>query len=310
MEYGVFYRIIEGFSAVGLRSRQAELLMVPQLGGRIVSLVGLKSGREWLWHREKQGWLWENNAGDDFALSPQAGIDECIPTVAPCCFKGRLLPDHGEVWYKGWELDSSALARGVICSRVVLDVSPFVFERCISIDSDGSFLLDYKLENWGIEDEPFIWSLHPLKSIKEGDYLVLPDEIDFIRLDGGLGVPIQRGDVWAYPEPFSGIRLDRLQVPGDGSELCVKGFAGPLKHGWASVCNDNTADSIKISWDADVIPYLGIWINRGLGGAHHVGLEPCTGIPDSLAIAANEWKTVETIAPSQKLRWRIKIEIL
>ncbi|AEJ19716.1 hypothetical protein [Gracilinema caldarium] len=298
-----------GYPAVGLRSEAAELMMVPQLGGRVISLKNRKSNREWLWHQDRPDWLWANKAGDNFGLSPQAGIDECIPSVASCNFKGRQIPDHGEVWYQAWDLDIKALDQGMLTSTLELQISPLKFSRTIRLMDEHTFLFDYVLENKGFEEEPFIWCIHPLKNIYEGDRLLLPEEVNSLRLDGGIGVLIARGDVWKYPEPFSGTRLDLCQVPGTGNELCVKGFAGPLQHGWAAIENQHTGDRLDLYWDPKLVPYLGLWINRGLGGFHHVALEPCTGIPDSLTIAAEKWKEIKTIQGGEQLGWSLKIVV-
>jgi len=113
----------QGFTTKGLRGRTAQLWMVPELGGRVVSLRSLRTGREWCWRRPGPHWLWANDAGDDFGSSPQAGIDECVPTVAACQVRGRRLPDHGEVWYQDWRLDPAAEAAGVLRAELNLTVS-------------------------------------------------------------------------------------------------------------------------------------------------------------------------------------------
>jgi len=298
----------QGFTVKGLRSARAELLMVPELGGRIISLKGLKSGREWLWHQARPDWLWANQPGDNFGLSTQAGIDECIPTVASCQWRGRDLPDHGEVWYQDWKLDPEALARQELKATVPLTVSPLVFSRTIRVVEDGAFVFDYSVQNTGSEEEPYIWCFHPLKNIEPGDRLELPAEVTSLRLNGGLGAPIEFGDVWAYPEPFPGIRLDECLVPGMPGG-CVKGFAGPLKTGRAALVNDRTGDRLELSWDASLIPYLGLWLNRGLCDYHHVALEPTSGAPDSLGDAVGKWRQCSVVQPGQTARWSITLLI-
>jgi len=299
----------QGFAVTGLRSSKAELLMVPELGGRIISLKSLQTGREWLWHQPRPDWLWANQPGDNFGLSTQAGIDECVPSVAGCTFKGRAIPDHGEVWYQAWRLDPEALKAKILKATVKLDVSPLVFSRAIRVAEDGAFVFDYSLENTGTEAEPYIWCFHPLKNIEPGDRLEFPAGVSSLRLDGGLGAPIQRGDVWAYPEPFPGIRLDECITPGMPGEVCVKGFAGPLKEGRAALVNDRTGDRLELSWDADLVPYMGFWLNRGLCNFHHVALEPATGIPDSLALAVEDWKEIRSVQPGETVKWSLVMRL-
>jgi galactose mutarotase-like enzyme len=300
----VFHASEQGFAVVGLRTPDAELAMVPALGGRIVSLRRLPHGRQWCWHQDRPDWLWANRPGDDFGGSPQAGIDECLPSVAACAWNGRQIPDHGELWYQSWTLDPQALARGELDATVTLDVSPFRFRRVIRAEP-GGFVFDYALTSTGAQPEAFLWSLHPLFPIEDGDRLELPPELSELRLNGGLGDrPIAFGDRWRYPEPFPGVRLDQLQVPGAPAG-CVKGFAGPLREGRAAIRNPRTGDRLELRWDAELVPHLGLWLNRGHGGFHHVALEPTTGAPDSLADAALRWHEAPTIEPGQTLRWSV-----
>ena len=304
-----FAEVEQGHAVQGLRSGRVELRMVPALGGRIIGLRSLDSDREWCWHRPEEQWLWPSAPGSGFGDACQAGLDECVPTVAACEVKGRALPDHGEVWFQCWELDPEALAANILQATVDLPVSPLRFTRTIRADGFGAFRFDYALENLGTESEPFLWSLHPLTTLEPGDRLELPAEVQSLRLDGGLGAFIQRGDVWAYPEPFPGVRLDACEVPGM-PKGCVKGFAGPLRMGQAALVNGTTGDRLSLRWDAAEVPYLGIWINRGHCGFHHVALEPTTGAPDSLAEARGDrWGQPRILAPRGTARWSITVEV-
>jgi hypothetical protein len=305
----VFRSTEQGFPVVGLRTAVADLAMVPSLGGRVISLRSRRTGREWCWHRPRPDWLWESKAGDDFGGSPQAGIDECVPSVASCAWRGRAIPDHGEVWYQPWTLDPEALARQELSATVPLTISPLVFRRDIRADASGGFVFDYHLTNVGPEAEPYLWSLHPLFEIAAGDRLELPEEVDSLRLNGGLGDrPIAFSDSWRYPEPFPGVRLDRLEVPGM-PKACVKGFAGPLTEGRAALVNETTGDKLEVRWDPEVIPQLGLWLNRGHAGFHQVALEPTNGAPDSLADAVDLWRQFGTVAAGATARWSVTWQV-
>jgi hypothetical protein len=306
----VFTATEQGFAVVGLRTAAVELALVPALGGRIISLRSLRTGRQWCWHQDRPDWLWANRAGDDFGTSPQAGVDECVPSVAACRFAGRDLPDHGEVWYQPWTLDEAALGRGVLAATVRLTVSPFVFQRAIrAAAAPGSLVFDYRLQNLSGSDQPFLWSLHPLFTITPGDQLQLPPEVTTLRLNGGLGDrPIEFGDRWDYPQPFPGVRLDQLQVPGL-PKGCVKGFTGPLREGWAALFNPSTGDRLQLRWDAAQVPYCGLWLNRGHAGFHHVALEPTSGAPDALSDAVERWQQHAVVPAGGTSAWSITWEI-
>src|SRR5258705_9650731 len=101
-------RSIQGFKAYVLTSGQMQIIAVPELGARIISLKDLRSGREWLWHPNGGRKLFRNGSGDSFEKSPLVGMDECFPTIAPCSWRDRDLPDHGEVWSAAWTVDDDA----------------------------------------------------------------------------------------------------------------------------------------------------------------------------------------------------------
>lgn len=303
-----FQETEQGFSVVGLRTANAELRMVPSLGGRIIGLRNLRSGREWCWHQDRADWLWANQAGDDFGKSPQAGIDECVPTVGDCIVKGRTIPDHGEVWYRNWTLDETALQQGILSSTLALETSPFTFTRSIETTEEGHFRFRYRLVNTGSEAEPYLWCFHPLFTIQDGDRLHLPAEVRSLRLNGGIGTPIEFGDTWNYPEPFPGIRIDDLMVPGMPGG-CVKGFSGQISTGKAGIENPTTGDRLELHWDARQVPYLGLWLNRGFVGFHHVALEPTSGAPDSLSDAIELWEQHAILEPGSSADWYLEIKI-
>jgi galactose mutarotase-like enzyme len=90
---------------------------------------------------------------------------------------------------------------------------------------------------------------------------------------------------------------------------CVKGFAGPLQAGHAAIGNAATGDRLELKWDARITPYLGLWLNRGHGGFHHVALEPTNAAPDSLQDAVEKWQQFATIAPGATVRWSIELRV-
>jgi len=298
----------QGFTVQELQGRTATLSMVPELGGRIIGLRSLKTGREWCWHQPRPDWLWANNPGDSFGTSPQAGFDECVPTVAACEVKGRWIPDHGEVWAQDWPLDPAGLAVGELRATVPMLVSHFVFSRTIRLGEDGAFVFDYSLCNPGSEPEPYLWCLHPLLNLQVGDRLELPAEVRSLRLNGGLGAAMALGDRWDYPEPFPGVNLDHFEVPGMPGG-CVKAFAGPLAKGFAAVVNDRSGDRFELTWNAARIPFLGLWVNRGHDGFHHVALEPACGAPDSLADAMEGWHQSCLLSPGETTHWSLTLNI-
>jgi galactose mutarotase-like enzyme len=295
---------VQGFEAQVLDTGLVELALIPSLGARLVSLRHKHSGREWLWHRPVENWLWASSYGSNFGDSPQAGIDECLPSVSGCRVGGREIPDHGDLWAVAWECDQAALSQGILRHRAAARSMPLILTRSLRALAPNRIEFAYELENLGDEALPYLWCHHPLFTLSAGDRIELPAEVRTLKLNGGLGVPIEHGDLWSWPEPFPGVRLDRLECPG-GEGACVKGFSSALREGWAALANELSGDRLKLTWDATELPILGLWLNRGLCGFHHVALEPTHGAPDSLSDAITHWKSHAVILARGRVAWRL-----
>jgi galactose mutarotase-like enzyme len=137
----------QGFEVYTLNNGEIEVSVVPELGAKIISLKNVRTGREWLWHPPEGLKLFRNRSGDDFSKSPLVGIDECLPTIAPCRWQGRELPDHGELWNAPWSIDAAALEEGILKTRVKLLISPFELERTIELH-ESEIRINYQLNNY------------------------------------------------------------------------------------------------------------------------------------------------------------------
>ena len=255
----------QGFAVYVLNNGKVELAVVPELGARIISLKNLRSRREWMWHPPGGLKLFRNRLGDDFHRSPLVGMDECLPTVAPCSWQGRELPDHGEVWAVPWDVDQAAWENGILKTSAKLEISPLEFERIIELRGN-EIRLRYRLNNVGAEDELYLWAMHPLLRFIEGDQLQLPASTRS-QLEG---------------EPWVDA-VDSARPAGD----CAKVFVWPVRVGCAGVCNRHSGDHLEFEWNPREIDTLGLWLTRGgWHGHHHLALEPTNGAHDALALAA------------------------
>jgi len=277
----------QGFEVFALRNGSLELAAVPELGAKIVSLKNLRSGREWMSCPAGRVRLFRNRLGDDFAASTLVGWDECLPTIAPCTWKSRELPDHGEVWSVAWDVDAAAWQRGILTTSVRLAVSPLAFQRTIEL-ADREIRLNYTLSNESEETLAYLWAMHPLLTIQAGDRLELPAEVRHQLA----------AETW----------LDSLEFDGR-TPACAKVFAGPLREGKAGVVNANSGDRLTFAWDSTANDTLGLWLTRGgWNGHHHLALEPTNGLPDSLALAA-EQKRCGLIEGKGKIVWTVRVYV-
>jgi len=282
-----FSRHEQGFEVFGLRSDDLEICLVPELGAKIISLMNRRTGREWMWSPGAERKLFRNEPGDDFATSTLIGWDESLPTIAPCQWNERELPDHGEVWSLPWTIDREAFGRGQLKTAVKLRISPLDFERTIELRGNVVHLR-YQLTNLNSAAEKFLWALHALAPVFPGDVIELTPEAR-----RSLGNPS-----W-----LDGMNLKAIQP------ACVKTYAGPLREGRAAMVNPATSDRLAFHWDTQLNDTLGVWLTRGgWHGHHHVALEPSNGCPDDLTTAAAHGRC--GVIPANATRtWEVAVQI-
>lgn len=277
----------QGFEVYVLSNQELEVAVVPELGAKIISLKNLRTGRDWMWHPRTGLKLFRNRPGDDFSASPLAGVDECLPTIAPCVWRGRKLPDHGEVWSAEWYVDEATWQKGALKTSVRLGISPFNFERTIELEED-TIRLSYQLSNRTPLSEYFLWAMHPLLSIQEGDRLALPASTRAL-LDGAGWVDA----------------LDSAIPEGN----CSKLVAGPLTEGHSGIHNAITGERFDVEWNATENNALGLWLTRGgWHGHHHFAIEPTNAGADALTAAVGrEWCGI--LAGFSTVKWQVRFRI-
>jgi hypothetical protein len=278
---------VQGFKAYQLTNDLVLAAVVPELGARLISLKDLRTGREWLWHPTAGLSLFRNECGDNFENSPLVGLDECLPTIAPCSWRQRNLPDHGEIWSAASKVDLGAWETGLIRTSVSLNISPFDFERTIEL-CNNQVRLTYHLKNRAASQELYLWAMHPLIQLHSGDELELPASTRAL-LNGAAC-------------------LDSFK-PGQQDGECHKVFASKVTEGWAAIRNPRSGDRLRFDWNPAQNDTLGLWLNRGgWHGHHHIALEPSNGEPDALAVAAQN-KRCGVLAPNASITWQVCIRV-
>ena len=280
-------RQMQGFEVYVLNTEEVELAVVPELGAKIISLKNLRTGREWMWHPPGGLKLFRNRPGDAFSQSPLAGADECLPTIAPCAWQGRELPDHGEVWNVPWKVDFEALENGILKTSVRLEISPFDFERTIELRGN-EIQINYQLNNYSKADRQFLWAIHPLLRLQADDQLELPASTRAL-LNGAAWIDAV---ISAIPENNS-----------------AKIFAAPVSEGLAAIGNPATGDRLEFEWSPVENGALGLWLTRGgWHGHHHFAIEPTNANDDSLAVATAR-NHCGTVAGNSSVSWELSLRV-
>jgi len=293
---------LEGFRALTIRNEKLSLSTIPELGGKIISIINRETGFDFVW-RNKTIKLQKFSYDSNFAFSDSSGVDECFPTIAPCKYidfpwKNVNIPDHGEIW----PLSSKTIVKGDKIIQKVCGVRfPYTFNRVIGIDGNV-IKLSYKVENLSQFKFDFIWAIHPIFKLLENTELIIersPDVTVDFSTDNEL-ILRDKKYIWPVIETEDGRRIDFSKI-GVGKEYAVKFVLSNLSTGVVTLkyCNNN--EKMDIVFNKDRIKYCGLWINskgwpeEGLYKYSHIAIEPCNGITDSLeeCIQRNGFGTIK-----------------
>ena len=147
---------------------------------------------------------------------------------------------------------------------------PYRFTRTLELAAGAStFYFRYEVENRGSTPLPFIWSAHPLLSVRPEAIVTLPAET---RLNAFFCVPegslsIDNGRLVA---PLRTSTLDgelAFALPDHQQRFAFKVWSDPLASGTVAICDADGVNCLDFTFDPAEIPNVGLWINaRGWSG--------------------------------------------
>lgn len=299
---------------ITLKNGYLSATVLPQLGGKIASLIRLSSGREFLL-QPSHNQLNQVPPGAEFHEYDTSGFDDCFPTVAACQypdapFRGVELPDHGEIWTADsiFDVRNNELFLELTGKRL-----PYIFRKRIALDGEA-LALKYQLDNVGEESFSYLWSAHPLLSVEQGSRLLLPSEVRELIIESSVNAGFHEGAgtcAWPIATLASGHNVDLSRVGRPENGRANKFFTNRLSEGCCAVYFPASDESISFRFDVEDVPYLGVWICEGgwpdrERAQYTVALEPCTGSADSLAEAMRR-SECSTIQPGETKRWELRI---
>ncbi|MDQ6907516.1 MAG: hypothetical protein M3176_11855 [Chloroflexota bacterium] len=290
---------------VVLESELLRVVVLPEQGARIASLLYRPGGREALWSPPDFRALPTPTYGMAYADHPAVGIDECLPNIWADTYAGRDLPDHGEAWSVPWDVTTG---KGSIETTVALRQSPFRLTRRITFANETAIALDYALTNTSNAPAPCLWALHPLMNWQQGMRIILPPSVSAVEIGSVAGIsPLHEYASGTWPKT-AGVDLAGVQLNATGAPAATKVYVGPLIEAdrWAAL--HDTLAGFVVGF-AFTVPMLGLWLNRGSwGGYTHVAIEPATGISEHLSTAV-ERDNVLTVPAGETAYWSVTIVV-
>ncbi len=291
-------------AVLALESQTVRLEINPDFGGRVLSLIDRRSGRDWLAKGPQSANTGENAA---YLANEAVGWDECFPTVsrwdARATMWARTLRDHGDLWGRAWTVVSQS-TQSLALSYSDRD---FRFTRTLTVRGDV-LVARYLVDNLGTTGLPFLWALHGLLAVTPHD------RIDLRGIDSVAATYVaQHGTMitvpelsWPGPNPAIDLALDAIHTAA--AHFAAKIYASALPRPQVSVGGRN--GWLDIFWDNSEIANLGLWLNYGgwptPGEVHHLALEPTTAPVDDLGAALKSGAAI-TLAPGASKSWTVTL---
>lgn len=308
-----------GLIHLAIENEKIRAVFLPEIGGKMKELINLKTGTQFLLENQHENKIYKPALyGSDFSKYDVSGFDECFPTVSACekslkNNKKISFPDHGELWSRAWEFTQ-------VSDLLTLSIegmkSKYLFKKKIGV-KENAIEINYAVKNLSAHTFPYIWSAHPLLEISAGDKLLLPPYTNAVSIYWAskptieiLGDPLNRSSLVIDRNKF-----DFSVVPNNSSDFALKCFTGRLAKGYAGLYKEQKDETVLFTFDADEIPYLGIWLCYGgwpidSQKKHYtVGLEPTNGNSDSLAETIKK-NTCSELAPFGEHSWSLKVTLL
>jgi len=273
-----------GLRALVVENRHLRLVILPELGGKLWSLVDKATDREIFWHNPRMGPRPApyGAAYDDWFCG---GWDELFPNDAPTSFAGDLYPDHGEWWAMpfAWEITTQRPDEVTVhCWRagVVTDTR---VDRWITLRADApTFTTRYRIHNAGSQPLDYLWKLHPALAIAPGARIDLP--ACTVRPEAAFNDRLDKQPfTWPAARGAQGEAVDMRVVPGKEAATCDFYYATDLAAGWCALTNAAAGVGFGLAFDPAV--FRSVWVFGAYGGwrGHYTTiLEPCTGYPYQL----------------------------
>jgi hypothetical protein len=311
-----------GFEAFMLENELVRCVVVPALGGKLASLVHLPTMREWLWrnpHMEIRPGVY---GGDYVGKHDVGGWDECFPSVAAtrhptAPWEGTSIPDHGEIWGLPWKAEPFCDGSRIELRLVVHGVRfPYRFERTLTMEAgEGGLRLAYSVTNLTGFAFPFLWSAHPIFAATPGMKIVAPlrDLTVYSSADkqfGALGRPV----TWPLVTDVDGRAWDLAALPDPSANLAVKLYGRSPVQGYVALQDIVQGAELRMQFDPADVTHLGLWLNYGgWSGAtnappyFNLGIEPCIGAQDDLALAVRHFEEYGELPPNGRQAWQVDL---
>jgi hypothetical protein len=285
-----------------MENRVLKVIVLPELGGRVWSIVYKPLDRELLWQnpRVPPRRVPFGASYDDVWCG---GWEELFPNDLPATILGEKYPDHGEVWTIQWDA-ATEVGGGAATVSLTCDtpISAFRIERRLTLRGDeAAIYTQHRLTNRGLDQFPFLWKMHPALRVSADCRIDFPPMT--VELEPAFAASLA-GAPECFPWPYAetpGGRTDLRIVPPESSKRAAFFYGTGYSEGWCAVTDTAARLTCGLIFPSSVFPSC--WLFASFGGwrNHNVAiLEPSTTYPFGLEKAI-ERGTAATLASGAKL---------
>jgi galactose mutarotase-like enzyme len=270
---------LHGFQALVLENRHIRVVVIPELGGKIWSIVSKRHDREMLWHHPRMPMRPAHYGAtyDDWFIG---GWDEVFPNDYPVTIAGERYPDHGEVWSlpARWHLLESTddtVSLELVHRGIAVDTR---FSKTLTLGRDeGALRLRYEVTNTGSNPLQVHWKMHPALPLQPGARLHLSARRVEVDPDFSAGFA---ADSWAWPDaPLAdGSIRDLRALPDPDSGDVWFFYATELTAGSCAISYPDEDVGFGLTFDPALLS--SVWVFASFGGwrgLQTIIIEPCTG---------------------------------
>ncbi|MFA6470729.1 MAG: DUF5107 domain-containing protein [Candidatus Latescibacterota bacterium] len=274
-----------GMQTICCENRFLRLVILPDLGAKILRLIHKPSDRNILWENPR---LVPRTVpvGSSYDDNFFGGWDELFPNDEPITLNGERYPDHGELWSQPWRwrIEENSDKEVVIhlwCFSSILNVR---VEKWLSIEAESPIVrFHHRIQNQGHTPVDFLWKLHPALAISPNHRIDLPP-CRVLRVDETFSdLAGEEQFDWPHCRGKKGGRVDLRMVPAPESPCKEFVYCTDLADGWCAFTDTAAQVGFGLRFPKDV--FRSVWLFLSYGGWRGCStavIEPCTAWPKEL----------------------------
>lgn len=284
-----------------LENPRIRAKILPGDGGRLVSLVDKRSGRDYVWVNKRTADL-PRHYGADYDSLGAGGVEEAFPCVLPESRNGDNYPFFGEVWSVPWRMEAASDQEATLSRYSSL--LPVRIKKTWRL-ADASIACDYGIENEDARPVRCLFGVHPSFAVRGGDRLALPEG----RYSRGVFIPPETACPAEFDWPQAG-SVDLANVPPDGrSGTCHQFHSSAMPDGFLRILGSDGA-GIGMYYDHRFFTSLCVWPIYGGWRGHYVLMaEYFTGWPLKLSEAEEKGNCL-VVGPESSVETTVRFELI